>query len=171
MYLQAMNYTHSDLVNIAHRWALGPGGAAVAFKELVTQSWETPDVVGFGGTVSSLMIECKVSRADFLADRKKPFRMEPRLGVGTHRLYCAPEGLLRVEELPEKWALLSVGPNKKCTLAYARNLEWPQAKYLCSVYAQESSLNTERTIMLSALRRLQQVGAIEQLHPKRLQTA
>jgi len=45
----------------------------VAFKELKTAGIEIPDVIGFGSGFS-IVIECKVSRADFLQDKKKPHR-------------------------------------------------------------------------------------------------
>jgi hypothetical protein len=164
--------THSELVNIAHRWLLRSGGAGVAFKELVCMGWETPDALGIGGTVNSIVIECKVSRSDFLADLKKPFRIaHPEMGMGTHRIYCAPEGLLRLEELPPKWALLSVLPNGRTQLTYRPDVLFPRAKFLSSSHAQQCNREAERQVMYSALRRLQQVGAIEQIHPKRLQVA
>jgi hypothetical protein len=53
-------------------------------------------------------VECKVTRADFLADRAKPFRAKPDKGVGSERFYLAPAGLLRIGELPEGWGLLEM---------------------------------------------------------------
>jgi len=53
-------------------------------------------------------VECKVTRADFLADRVKPFRQKPEKGVGSERFYLVPPGLARVEELPAGWGLLEL---------------------------------------------------------------
>jgi len=53
-----------------------------------------------------VLVECKVSRADFLADRDKPFRLKPEKGVGSERFYLTPPNLVRVEELPVGWGLL-----------------------------------------------------------------
>jgi hypothetical protein len=53
-------------------------------------------------------VECKVSRADFLPDRHKPFRQKPEIGVGCERYYLAPKGLIRIEEIPAGWGLLEV---------------------------------------------------------------
>ena len=69
-------------------------------------SGETPDVIGWKGRCRSVLIECKVSRADFLADREKPFRKDPSLGMGCERFYLTPAGLIRPAELPGKWGLL-----------------------------------------------------------------
>ena len=55
-----------------------------------------------------MLVECKVSRADFLADREKPFRQKPESGVGCERYYLAPRGLIRLQELRPGWGLLEV---------------------------------------------------------------
>jgi hypothetical protein len=54
----------------------------------------------------SVVVECKVSRADFLADANKPFRLKPEEGLGCERLYMAPQGIIPLEELPANWGLL-----------------------------------------------------------------
>lgn len=56
----------------------------------------------------SFLIETKISRSDFLADAKKDFRINPENGVGMYRYYACPEGLISVEELPDKWGLIYV---------------------------------------------------------------
>jgi hypothetical protein len=157
-------YTHEQLVLIAYRWVMRAGGAAVAFRELVTIAMETPDVLGIGGTVHSILIECKISRSDFLADRKKPWRANPSMGMGSHRIYCAPAGLLHLEELPDKWGLLSVESNGRCTLSYRPDPERPGAKFLCERFAQPRNERGEAAMMLSALRRLQGQGLMENVY-------
>jgi len=67
---------------------------------------EIPDVLGFFGGGHTTLIECKTSRADFRTDGKKRFRRHPEQGVGNYRYYLAPQGLLSVDELPEKWGLM-----------------------------------------------------------------
>lgn len=157
-------YTHAQLVLIAYRWVMRSGGAAVAFRELVTISPETPDVLAIGGTVASILIECKISRSDFLADRKKAWRANPSMGMGTHRIYCAPEGLLSLEDLPPLWGLLSVAPDGKCTLTYRPDPESPGAKFLCERFGQPRNERGEAAMMLSALRRLQLQGLVENIY-------
>jgi hypothetical protein len=55
-----------------------------------------------------VLVECKVSRADFLADAGKPFRMKPEEGMGSQRFYMVPSGMIRREELPRHWGLLEL---------------------------------------------------------------
>ena len=62
---------------------------------------------------ASFLIETKISRSDFLADAKKPFRVDPSKGVGTYRYYACPEGLISVDELPEKWGLIYVPTGRR----------------------------------------------------------
>jgi hypothetical protein len=69
-------------------------------------SGETPDVIGWKNTCRSVLIECKISRADFLADRAKPWRCQPETGMGCERFYLVPQGLVQPHELPKAWGLL-----------------------------------------------------------------
>ena len=73
--------------------------------ELVTATSETPDVFGWNYW-TTVLVEVKVSRADFRADFKKPWRINATDGLGEHRYYCCPKGLIKEEELPEHWGLL-----------------------------------------------------------------
>lgn len=66
---------------------------------------ECPDVFGFGGT-ATLLVEVKVSRSDFLSDKKKSWRRTPAHGLGEMRSYLCPAGLIRESELPPFWGLL-----------------------------------------------------------------
>lgn len=73
--------------------------------ELVTATAETPDVFGWNYW-TSVIIEVKTSRSDFLADKKKSFRILPDYGIGEYRYYCCPAGLIKEHELPESWGLI-----------------------------------------------------------------
>lgn len=86
--------------------------ADVVLPEFYTHNAELPDVIAFNRDFST-MIECKVSRADFLRDKKKPFRMNPNQGMGDFRYYCCPKGLIKPEELPVYWGLLYIYPDGK----------------------------------------------------------
>lgn len=99
--------THAELVARAVKWLLGAGRCSIAFSEFSTMAWEKPDALGFSAWAST-MIECKVSRSDFAADKKKPFRRNPYLGLGLQRYFMVPAGLVMVEEIPPKWGLLYV---------------------------------------------------------------
>src|SRR5215472_2667088 len=97
--------THAQLVRLAEQW-LRRYRCAIVLSEQSCASGETPDVIGWKGKCRSVLIECKVSRADFFADREKPFRADAALGMGCERFYLTPAGLIKSDELPEKWGLL-----------------------------------------------------------------
>lgn len=99
--------THAQLVAIAVRW-LRAYRCGVILSEQACASGEMPDAIGWKRASHSVLVECKVTRADFLADRAKPFRHNPNKGVGCERFYLAPAGLLKVEELPAGWGLLVI---------------------------------------------------------------
>lgn len=78
--------------------------------ELCTWGSENTDVWGLGNFNVSAIIEVKTSHADFLADQKKYCRSEQFAALnhaaGMYRWYLCPEGIIKPEELPEKWGLL-----------------------------------------------------------------
>lgn len=65
---------------------------------------ELPDVFAFT-RYNSILFECKASRADFLRDRKKPFRVNPQMGIGEIRYFLCNEGVAKESEMPEGWYL------------------------------------------------------------------
>jgi hypothetical protein len=93
------------------RWAKNSGRYTVVMAELRTINFETPDVFAVKQGHRSIVIECKISRSDFLADSKKPHRRLSEMAMGDERYYAAPEGLLKAEDMPEGWGLLSVEEN------------------------------------------------------------
>jgi len=66
---------------------------------------EIPDAIGWRWD-DSVLIECKVSRADFLRDRKKAFRKEGEKALGKYRFYLCPPGVIKPDDLPPRWGLL-----------------------------------------------------------------
>lgn len=141
-------YTHSELVDIAARWLKGRCG--VVIPELSTIAGEIPDVFGFRSD-STWLIECKCSRSDFLADKNKTFRKSPFLGMGDFRFYCAPKGLIKIEELPELWGLIEVdNGNAKLT----HNPHGKGNIYYSHKRHEKSKLN-EYLFMYSILRRME----------------
>ncbi len=104
---------HDDLVLRAERWLRSKGCRVVLrdpFKAAVG-SGECPDALGWRDGLS-LLIECKASRRDFLADAKKPFRRLPEMGMGDWRFYMAPPDVLQPADMPEGWGLLVAHPRK-----------------------------------------------------------
>jgi hypothetical protein len=115
--IAGMTFTHQDLCSLAVNWlqrAPGRKGPAcqVAFSE-AKSGWigEIPDAIGFRTVAEdegSVVVEVKVSRADFLADRSKLHRQDGATGMGLYRYYMALEGIIGLSELPERWGLVEV---------------------------------------------------------------
>ena len=99
--------THEKLVARAVAW-LRRYGCGVVLSEQSCSSGETPDAIGWKRACHSVVVECKISRTDFLADRDKPFRRKSELGMGCERYYLAQSGLIKPEELPAGWGLLEI---------------------------------------------------------------
>ena len=104
--------THADLVQRARRWLLSARRCGVVVTEFATWSCsEIPDALGFTKE-HSVLIECKISRADFFADAKKDFRRCPEKGLGNYRFYLCPAGMIKPAELPAPWGLVYVNGEK-----------------------------------------------------------
>ena len=97
--------THAQLVERAVEW-LRSYRCGIVLSEQACISGEVPDAIGWKRACRSVLVECKISRADFLADRDKRFRQKPEEGVGCERFYLAPAGLISPSELPKNWGLL-----------------------------------------------------------------
>ena len=99
--------THKDLVKIATKWARNRHIVVIPERSAYH---EIPDVLAINYSYSTL-IECKVSRADFLRDKNKITRRYDDYCAGNYRLYCVPKGLLKEDDIPETWGLLEVYPS------------------------------------------------------------
>jgi len=107
---------HGRLTKRAVAWLLGKGACKVAGEEVKSMTnREIPDAIGFNYKGYCTIIECKASRADFLADKKKDFRARPERGMGVLRYFMVPAGLVAKEEVPEGWGLIYVYP-KTCRI-------------------------------------------------------
>nr|WP_299488624.1 hypothetical protein [uncultured Allomuricauda sp.] len=148
--------THNDLVEIGYKWCLSRCG--FAFKELRTTSMETPDVIGFNSN-GTFLLEAKVSRSDFLVDKKKIFREHPMLGMGDWRFFIAPKGMIKIDELPMNWGLIEVGQGKRARISHN---PFGKGNIYSKWYSCIKSELNERRIMYSALRRMHQNGVLEQ---------
>lgn len=98
--------THRQLVRLAELWLRRNYRCGIVLSEQSCASGETPDVIGWKGKCRSVLVECKISRADFFADKEKPFRKSPELGMGCERFYLAPAGMIGRNEVPNRWGLL-----------------------------------------------------------------
>ncbi len=99
-----MNVQHTTLVAMGVRW-LGRKCSVVLY-EFATAADENPDVIGWASGAGSVLIECKLTRSDFLRDATKIVRRNPRAGMGQRRYYLCPPDVIQVKDLPPKWGLL-----------------------------------------------------------------
>lgn len=97
---------HSQLVELAVQWLRSSYKCGIVLSEQYCATGEIPDAIGWKGFCRSVVVECKISRSDYLADCAKPFRLRPEEGLGSERYYFAPAGLIKVAELPDAWGLL-----------------------------------------------------------------
>jgi len=144
--------THTDLVLRAEKW-LKTFGCAVTLRELVafTSSGEIPDAIGWKGGFS-ILVECKASRSDFLADRKKIFRQNPEMGIGSTRLYMCPPEIIKKEDLPDGWGLLWVHEKRVERVVAPKGNCFGLDDGLKTFH--DRSMQGEVALLLSALRRL-----------------
>ena len=135
--------THAQLVERAVRW-LRWYRCGVVLSEQACVSGEMPDAIGWKRANHSVLIECKLTRADFLADRGKPFRQKPEQGVGSERFYLAPPALVKLEELPAGWGLLEFRRGRvEVVQASAKNLRTA------------AGFRYEMNLLLASLRRVE----------------
>lgn len=136
----AAEWTHEALRKRAVKWLTNTKGCSVVLSEIVSAAWETPDAVGWKSG-HSILVECKVSRSDFFAQRDKPHVRSGR-GVGRERFIMCPKGLLSAEDLTgTDYGLLAVDSE-----AGVRCLREPLGR--------ESCLGDEVAMLASALRRV-----------------
>lgn len=116
----------------------------VVLSEQACVSGEMPDAIGWKQACHSVLVECKVTRPDFLADRDKPFRRKPEKGVGSERFYLAPPALIKINELPTGWGLLEYRRGRvEMMHASAKNLRTG------------AGFRYEMNLLLSSLRRVE----------------
>ncbi len=139
------NKKHRVLVARAIDWLRTKYRCGVILSEQYCATGEVPDVIGWKGFCKSVLVECKVSRADFLADRDKPFRRTPEEGMGSERFYLASAGVIRRQDLPRHWGLLELRDREvRMTVKPGRiDLRSPVA------------LTKEMNLLLASLRRVE----------------
>lgn len=128
---------------------------------------EIPDALGFRNVSwedSSVLVEAKTSRSDFLADARKPHRIEPALGLGRFRYFLAPAGLIATEELPARWGLIeATGNTLKVRAGHVLEPRQPGLGWKKDVTAWEHPHNRDRERSL-LVRLLARVGDVDALH-------
>lgn len=135
--------THAQLVERAVRW-LRSYRCGVVLSEQACVSGEMPDALGWKQACHSVLVECKLTRADFVADRAKPFRVKPEKGVGSERFYLTPPGLIHSTEVPPGWGLLELRRGRvEMVQASAKNLRTA------------TGFRYEMNLLLASLRRVE----------------
>ena len=117
-----IKYTHLDLCNMASK-LLMRNGYSVILQEVVSMANEQPDVLAFKNT-ASVMFEIKVSRSDFLVDRKKYWRRKEERGMGNYRYYVTPKGLVDKKEIPQGWGLIEFDDSGNESFVVGNNLSY-----------------------------------------------
>jgi hypothetical protein len=123
--------THAQLVKKAAAW-LRSVGCKVVLTERTTGK-EFHDAIGWkpswGGFPISYVVECKVSRSDFYADKKKASRKSYDMRPAQHCFYLTPANLLARNYngvpggIPEGWGLLELAaPHKAVGM-----VTWPRS--------------------------------------------
>jgi len=146
--------THQQLVRLAEQWLRRSYRCGIVLSEQSCASGETPDVIAWKGQgkCRSVVVECKISRADFFADREKPFRKNPELGMGCERFYLTPSGMLTCDELPPHWGLLEAsGARGKSKSNDVRMVVRPARQS----QRRETGLMWEMNLLLASLRRVE----------------
>lgn len=101
--------THAQLVSLAARWLHTRRNHPIVLSDVrCNMVAEQPDVLGWTNNGVSTLIECKISRADFLRDETKSHRRTPDRGMGYVRWYATPRGILSKDDLPEGWGLVEM---------------------------------------------------------------
>lgn len=187
--------THKELCEIGSKFLKRPesaNGHGCHFALIEPSCYgENPDVIGFrhgvtgvkeyqidnvvktyeyGWDVGSVVLEAKTSRSDFLADRKKPHRINPETGMGKWRYYICPNNLIKIEELPDKWGLIYVSDSGRCKIMagamavpkikhHPNRASYRNGKLLMESFKKyafnERNIQNEFNILCMALNRLQ----------------
>ena len=133
---------HSDLVETAGEWLRRDRLCTIVLCEPKTSGFgECPDAIGWDFGAASTVVECKISRSDFAADRKKQCRDSG--GMGSWRYFLTPKGLASPDEaLKIGWGLVEVTAEGVASVTEPRKYQSPD-------------LIGARRLLVSALARFQ----------------
>jgi len=119
---------HATLVQLGVRWLSRQ--CPVVLYEAAAVKKEIPDVIGWAGP-RAVLIECKVTRADYLRDSAKATRADPQKGMAHRRYYLCPAGVIQPPDLPPKWGLLWAAKGRITVQREARG--FPERNLLAEV--------------------------------------
>ena len=86
---------HSTLVSLGVKWLSRQ--CSVVLYEFAAAGGENPDVMGWATGADSILIECKLTRSDFLRDSAKAARKISGAGMGRRRYYLCPTGIIQCQ--------------------------------------------------------------------------
>ena len=141
---------HKDLVEHAKFWLQTNKKCNPVFTEKGCGSFsEMPDVLGFTAQ-KTIVMECKTSRSDLMADKKKPFRESG--GLGNFRYYFMPKELY--EQCKDYdfngWGIVTILKEKGIKVRQVRGLDSMEFK---------SNLEHERNFLRSRILEIQRFGS------------
>jgi hypothetical protein len=143
--------THAKLVHVAARWLRTYAKCKVVLTEYANKYPETPDALGWTAQETCILVECKVSATDFVADKQKAYRAIWSDGIGDQRYYLLTSALwqqLHLSSIPDSWGIL----------VYIR----PRIVVVCRSISPTTlpsyGLRAERSKLLSYVRRAQLRG-------------
>lgn len=136
---------HYKLCCKGAEWLMKKPWAGIKYTavELICQGLEQTDVYGTNG-FDSYIIEVKTNRSDFVNDLKKKVRREQfkKYQTGNWRYYLAPKGIIKIDQLPEKWGLIEYDIEND-TMCLTREAEYQTCNnfgditILCSIMRRE----------------------------------
>ena len=139
---------HDELCILSSKWLKSIGCAISIDDRFKPPTPELPDAIGWRSGVS-ILIEVKTSRSDFLADKKKHFRVDPDAGMGDWRFFLCPEGIIREDDLPDGWGLLYFNGKKvKKIKGFPPNTKWFSSPF-------KGNKQEENIMLVSALKRFE----------------
>lgn len=108
--------THDELIELGKNWLSKQDSIALVESEIGVSPRslgyrgpvEIADIIAWRWDTSSIVIEVKTSRADFLRDAKKPCRKVNAVALGNELWYLCPKGIVDKSEVPAGWGLLVV---------------------------------------------------------------
>ena len=141
--------THKDLVKVAKEWLLSAKQCNPVFVEKGSAKVsEMPDAIGWNGSTGCIVVECKSNKADLIADKKKPFRVQG--GMGNLRYFLMPAQLYK--ELGEfdfnGWGVVTIRENSSRAA---------QERFRASEYF-PSNVENERNFLRSRIMEIQRFG-------------
>lgn len=145
--------THNQLVKQAKKWLEkahgGKFACGVVLAEYNCTLPEVPDIIGFNCR-RSILIECKVSRADFKADKCKLHRHYLN-GLGNLRYFLTLPNVACPEDIKNGWGLLYATDK--------RIIELKESEY----FSDDGIKAREWAILYSIVRRLNLRGLLKDI--------